>query len=132
MASAHKFDDAYLWNVKDAEVERVCAYVTDDGMVAGYLGISRQRVAAIRANMPVRQRNPKRFLDARAEPKGAADGNGRALVDRREATEGSAQLVESCNMLFRKYGKKFGIGVDEAMVVQLFGWPILNRLKARA
>lgn len=130
MPSPRKFEDAYMWNVHDCEVERICKYVTDDGMVAGYLGVSRQRVAEIRAAMPVRQRNPKRFLEKRSEPK-HVDGTDAHRAARSKATEDSAQLLERLNWFFRKYGKKHGIGHNEAMVVQLFGWPVLNRLKGR-
>ena len=128
----NKFDEAYLWNVHDLEVEKLCRYITDDGGVAAYFGISRERVAAIRANMPDPKKQPKRFLDKRSEPLGTADGNGTALKAQSLAQEASAQMLERLRKLYRNFGDRHGISPDEAKVVQLYGWATLHKLKAQA
>jgi hypothetical protein len=122
MATRHKFDDAHHWNVSDREIERLCAYISDDGSVAAYCGISRQRVVAIRANMPARERNPKRFLDSRIEPARQADGSGAHLIKYQQAQHSSAQLREALERMFNRFARRHGLDFETAQRLQLSGY----------
>lgn len=79
------------WSARDEDIERLL-YVTDDSAIAVYLGIDVERVAKVRA-LAARQRNPKRFLDHRAEPEGTADGRNWEFYARGLAEDASAKLL---------------------------------------
>lgn len=119
---------AYSWESTEDEIIRLCHYISDDSTVAAYFGTSKERVAKVRRKIT----HGRPYLRTGQDVTSETAINASTQKAEREATEGSAQLLERLNMLFRKYGKKHGIGTDEAQVVQLFGWRILNRLKAGA
>lgn len=79
-------------SANDADIAKLCSYISDDGAVASYFDISRQRVAAIRTSIPVRQRNPRRFLESRSEPS-HVDGTDAHRAARSLAEEASAKLL---------------------------------------
>jgi hypothetical protein len=120
MTASLKFDHAQCWHVADGEVEKLCRYVTDDGTVAGYFGISRQRVAAIRAHMRIPE--DRRFLAKRSEPESAADGSAQPLKAYNLAANGSAMLLERCNMLFRRFADRHRLDFETARRLQLDGY----------
>jgi hypothetical protein len=73
-------------------VSRVCGYITDDGTVASYFGISREEVRAIRARMP----KPKPEPDP--TDRYAKDGPALACDSgvRHYAATGSERLRDAC------------------------------------
>lgn len=117
---------AQSWDVTEQDIKRLCFITTDDDVVAGYFGIALDRVAHVRAKIAKRPAYLRTGQDVTSEE----TINASTQKTDAAAEEGSAQLLERCNMLFRKYGKKQGIPWGDALVVQQFGWAVLNRLRA--
>ena len=116
----------HSWQATEDEIMRLCAYISDDSAVAAYHGTTVERVQKVRAKMT--KRSLKLVSDTK--PKSEEAVNASTLKTEERALEASAQLLERCNMLFRKFAKQHCMGVDDALVVQQFGWNIWHRLKA--
>lgn len=117
---------AYSWESTEDEIMRLCHYITDDGTVAAYFGTSKERVAKVRGK--ITQGRP--YLRTGQDCTSETAINASTQKAEREAQEGSAQLLERCQGLFRKFAKKHCMGSDDALVVQQFGWNVWHRLKA--
>lgn len=115
----------HRWHATEDDIARLCVYITDDGAVAAYHGCTRERVAKVRAKFA---RKLRVVPDCTA--KSEEHVNASTMKTEHAAEDGSAQLRERLNKFFRKYGRNHGIGAGEAMVVQQYGWGVLNRLKA--
>lgn len=126
MATAPRIE--HSWEATEDEIMRLCHYITDDGTVAAYFGTTRERVAKVRAK--VAQRRP--YLRTGQDCTSEKAINASTQKAEREATEGSAQFRERLWKFYRRFGDKNGLTPDEALVVQLYGWATLHKLKAQA
>lgn len=83
-----------------SDVERICGYITDDGYIASYFGISREDVQRVRAGIP--KPTPKRERTDQHTKDGSALG-GNVCAVRAKAEWGSKRLEESC----KRFGHAF-------------------------
>lgn len=119
---------AESWSATEDDIMRLCAYISNDSDVAAYHGTTVERVAKVRAK--IGKRRLKSVPDCTAKSDEVISASNRVTEAR--AQEGSAQLRERTFMLFRKFAKKQGFSVDDALVVQQFGWSVWHRLRAQA
>lgn len=111
---------AAQWQARPScEIERVCRYITDDGFVASYYGITREEVRAIRLAMPKENRKgapPKKQSKHSEEPIG---GTQKWETD---ARQGSASLEQAIKDLFTRFGRQHGKTFEKAQELQLKGY----------
>lgn len=128
MAASARRPNEQSWSATDEDIMRLCVYLTDDSTVAAYHGTTVDRVAKVRAKMA------KRYLkvvpDVTAKHEEVINASTQKTEG--EARDGSAQLLERINGLYRRFARQQGFGVDDAMVVQQFGWNVWRKLKAAA
>lgn len=110
-------------------IHRMMRCVKDDGAVASYFRIARHEVQAIRAEMP--EEEPRRFKAERYEPEDRSDGSGAHLIACKRAQADSRFLREAIERLYRRFAHNHRLTVEEAKVVNLYGWGTLKRLRER-
>ena len=113
---------AVPFNACENEIEYLCGYINDNGYIANYFGVPREVVCNVRAKMPKRQRNPKRFLDSRAEPISASSGLTSHTAAREDAIIGSRTLYDKLQAQFRKFEHRHGLKYGAGEILLPAGW----------
>jgi hypothetical protein len=103
----------------NCDVARVCSYITDDGFVASYFGISREAVQAIRAKM----KKPEPPKPESTDPY-AKNGSPLGATDRTRdcALFGSTQLEDACKRLYRRFEIEHSLPPGTGQRFQLQGY----------
>jgi hypothetical protein len=109
--------DGASWGVTDAEIEKLCAYIKDDGAVGAYCGVSRERVAKIRAAM--RPAEKRRYLSERSLPDSVTFGMDGDKMRNFAAENGSASLRNRILVAFHKFATRHRITEQEAQTLLL-------------
>ena len=104
----------------DDEIEVVCGYIKDDASVAAYFGVSPERVAQVRAQMPSAPR--WLFRSPKIEGGNSSSGINAHLVAAEDAERGSRILNERIQALFRKWEDQNGFQRGAAQILLPAGY----------
>ena len=98
-----------------SQVAHLCAYITDDGMIAAHVGVDRSHVVELRRN--VVKAAPRRFLPTRHESAAAGSGVESQAHARTEAKDGSERLLRAMEREFDRLSRDRRVTFDDARLL---------------